>query len=57
MLRALTQLRKTDLYTLFDLHVRARGEAVSDFESAQVGFAVDRGLRPFDLDRIAAEYL
>jgi hypothetical protein len=57
MLRALTQLRKTDLHTLFGLHVRARGEAVSDAESAQTVFAVDRGVTPFDLDRIAAEYL
>jgi hypothetical protein len=35
MLRAITQLRKTDLYTLFELHVRARGEAVSNAEAAQ----------------------
>jgi hypothetical protein len=57
MLRALTQLRKTDLYTLFGLHIRARGEAVSDIERAQSVFAVDRGLTPFDLDRITADYL
>lgn len=57
MLRAVTQLRKTDLHTLFGLHVRARGEAVSDIESAQAVFAVDCGLTPFDLDRISAEYL
>jgi len=57
MLRAMTQLRKTDLHTLFQLHVRARGEEVGDIESAQSIFAVDRGITPFDLDRIAAEYL
>jgi hypothetical protein len=57
MLRAVTQLRKTDLYTLFGLHVRARGEAVSDVESAQTVFAVDRGVTPFDLDRIGADYM
>jgi hypothetical protein len=57
MLRAMTQLRKTDLHTLFGLHVRARGEAVSDVESAQSVFAVDRGVTPFDLDRIAADYM
>jgi hypothetical protein len=57
MLRALTRLRKTDLHTLFDLHVRARGEPVADAASAQSVFAVDRGLTPFDLDRIVAGYL
>jgi hypothetical protein len=57
MLRALTQLRKIDLHTLFDLHIRARGEEVPDVESADSIFAVDRGLTPFDLDRITAEYL
>ena len=57
MLRAVTQLRKTDLHTLFGLHVRARGEAVSDPETAQTVFSVDRGVTPFDLDRITAEYM
>lgn len=57
MLRALTQLRKTDLYTLFDLHVRARGEKVSDIESADAAFSIGRGVTPFDLDRIAAEFM
>jgi hypothetical protein len=57
MLRALVNLRKTDLYTLFDLHVRARGERVADVESAETVFGVDRRVTPFDLDRISAEYL
>ena len=57
MLRAMTQLRKTDLHTLFDLHVRARGEAVADPDRADTVFAVDAGLRPTDLDVIAAQFL
>jgi hypothetical protein len=57
MLRALTQLRKTDLYTLFALHAQARGERVSEVESADSVFSIDRGLTPFDLDRIAAEFM
>lgn len=56
MLRAITQLRKTDLYTLFDLHVRARGEVVSEGVARSI-FAVDRGVTPFDLDRISAEFM
>jgi hypothetical protein len=57
MVRALTQMRKTDLHTLFDLHIRARGETVADLASAQTIFSVDQGVTPFDLDRIAAEYM
>ena len=57
ILRAMTQLRKTDLHTLFRLHVRARGEEVPTLEAAKTVFAVDRGLTPFDLDKIAADYL
>ena len=49
MLRAITGLRKTDLYTLFALHARARGEVVTSPEKAQTVFAVDRGVTPFDL--------
>ncbi|WP_439621946.1 hypothetical protein [Gemmata sp.] len=43
MLRAMTGLRKTDLGTLVDLHVRARGHAVSNVGSAETVFAVDQG--------------
>jgi hypothetical protein len=57
MLRVLTQLRKTDLYTLFALHVRARGDRVPEVESADSVFSIDRGVTPFDLDRIAAEFM
>jgi hypothetical protein len=57
MLRALTQLRKTDLHTLFGLHIRARGQEVTNKEAAQTVFAVDQGVTPFDLDRIAADFM
>lgn len=57
MIRAITQMKKTDLHTLFGLHVRARGCEVFDIESAESIFAVDSGTTPFDLDRIAAEYM
>lgn len=57
MLRAMTGLRKTDLHTLFDLHIRARGAPAVDRASAQTVFAVDAGLTPFDLERITAEFM
>ncbi|HVX60835.1 MAG TPA: hypothetical protein VHC19_09540, partial [Pirellulales bacterium] len=57
MLRALTSLVKTDLYALFDLHIKARGERTLDKNSADSVFAVRDGITPFDLDRIAAEFM
>lgn len=57
MRRAGIPPRKTDLHTPFGLRVRARGEPVESPDRAETVFAVDRGLTPFDLDRIAADYL
>jgi hypothetical protein len=57
MVRALTQLRKLDLYTLFDLHVRARGTSVDRTDDADTVFAEHQGFMPKDLDRISAEFL
>lgn len=57
MLRAIAGMRKATLHTLFRLHIAARGELVGSRSEADQVFAVDEGLTPFDLDRIAAEYL
>jgi hypothetical protein len=50
-------LRKPSLHTLFGLHIRARGSLATSPAEAETVFAVDQGLTPYDLDRIAAEYL
>jgi hypothetical protein len=57
MLRSLTSLVKTDLHTLFALHIRARGQSVADPTQADTVFAVQQGITPFDLSRIAAEFM
>lgn len=57
MLRALVHTPRPDLHTLFDLHVRARGERVASAEQAQRVFAPEQGLTPFDTDLIRSEYL
>jgi len=57
MLRAVSGLSKTDLRTLFDLHVRARGKSVATPDQAETVFAVDKGVTPFDLDRISADFM
>jgi hypothetical protein len=57
MLRALTSLRKTNLHELFDLHVRARGIRTDEMTQADTVFSVETGLRPTDLEKIAAEFM
>jgi hypothetical protein len=57
MLRAMTGLAKTTLYELFSLHIQARGERVLARENADTIFDVSAGITPFDLDRIAAEFM
>ncbi|MCU0494137.1 MAG: TerD family protein [Chloroflexaceae bacterium] len=53
---ALTNLVKPDLYELFTLHAAARG-TLSPRESAQVVFAPDGTVTPFDISVILANYL
>lgn len=57
MLRTLAQLRKPDLHTLFDLHIRARGHHAANLREADTVFAVEHGITPFDLDHIKADFL
>lgn len=57
MLRAMVHTPRPDLETLFDLHVRARGERVASPEQAQAVFSPHQGVTPFDTDLIRAEFL
>lgn len=57
MLRALVHTPRPDLETLFDLHVRARGERVASPQQAQAVFAPDQGITPFDTDLIRSQFL
>lgn len=57
MLRALLTRAQPDLHTLFTLHAQARGQLVDRADAAETVFAVDKGLTPFDTDRIRAEFL
>ncbi|MFX3631761.1 MAG: cytoplasmic protein [Candidatus Pristimantibacillus sp.] len=55
--KAMTALRKPDLYDLFMLHAKARGESVDTADQANVIFSVDEGITPFDIELIMAEYV
>ncbi len=55
--KAMTALRKPNLYDLFMLHAKARGECVAQENQADTVFSVDHGTTPFDIEQIMAEYL
>lgn len=57
MLQAMHETIRPDLYTLFDLHVRARGVRVEDRALASTVFSVDQGITPLDQDEIRASFL
>jgi uncharacterized protein (DUF3820 family) len=57
MARALTSLKKYNLYDLFTLHAKARGELVENKEDADTIFSVTEGVTPFDTDVIMGQYL
>ncbi|MCF6202573.1 MAG: hypothetical protein L3J59_02740 [Methylococcaceae bacterium] len=48
---------KLSLYELFELHGKARGEMVETREEADIVFALDGDVTPFDVNVINAEYL
>ncbi|WP_337100595.1 TerD family protein [Paenibacillus sp. YIM B09110] len=55
--KAMTALRKPDLYDLFKLHAVARGESVDVAEQADTVFSLEKGVTPYDIELIMAEYL
>jgi hypothetical protein len=54
--RAVANLRKPNLYDLFEIHVAARG-TISTAEEAETVFSLAKGITPFDTDVIMGEYL
>lgn len=55
--KAMTNLKKLNLYELFELHANARGEVVEDIEEADTIFSPKEGITPFDIEVIMSEYL
>lgn len=55
--KALTTLRKPDLHDLFMLHAKARGELVDTIDQADTIYSVEKGVTPFNIEQIMAEYL
>ncbi|WP_150272892.1 TerD family protein [Paenibacillus tepidiphilus] len=55
--KAMSSLRKPDLYDLFLLHAKARGQLAESGTHADTVFAVDRGVTPYQIEEIMAEYM
>jgi hypothetical protein len=54
---AMTGMNKHNLYDLFKMHAKSRGEVVDNKEDADVIFSVEDGITPFDLDKIVSEFV
>lgn len=55
--QAMTSVIKPNLYDLFQLHAKARGEITSDIEKADSIFSLKDGVTPFDISTIVGEYM
>ncbi|MFD1176404.1 TerD family protein [Paenibacillus puldeungensis] len=55
--KAMIELRKPDLYDLFMLHAMARGKLVGAPEQADTIFSLEKGVTPYDIEQIMAEFL
>lgn len=54
---AMVNMKKTNLYDLIRLHIRARGEEVSSKEKADLVFDLEDGITPYDADVFIGQYL
>lgn len=55
--KSITEVIKPDLFSLFTLHARARGTLVNSETDADTVFSLTKGITPYDLERIVAEFL
>lgn len=55
--KAITDLRKPNLYDLFSMHAEARGTLVKSPGKAKTVFSIHEGITPFDYTKIANEFL
>lgn len=55
--KAMAALKKPDLYDLFMLHVKARGQLAESPRHADTVFSVEQGITPFHIEQIMAEYV
>jgi hypothetical protein len=54
---SMTNLVKPNLFDLFRLHGEVRGMIVQEMEEADTVFSMDKGITPFDIEKIMSEFL
>jgi hypothetical protein len=57
LIQGLSALPKANLFDLFSYHIQARGTLTSDPDGADVCFALDNGLTPFEQTAISANWM
>lgn len=55
--QAMTQLRRPNLYELFELQIDARGERVYNQDQAETIFGLEQGIGPFDIPIILSDFI
>lgn len=55
--KALTTMKKPNLYDLLMLNAEARGELCESIEDADTVFSINNGITPYDTDIIVSQYL
>ncbi len=56
-IQGLAEMKKPNLYDLFEMHAKARGTIVTDKSQAQTVFSIHEGITPFDSEVIASEFM
>jgi hypothetical protein len=54
---SMTSLVKANLYDLFRLHAEVRGTIIEEMEEADVVFSMDKGITPYDTEKIISEFM
>ena len=55
--QAMADLKKPNLFDLFELHGMARGNIVKDKEKSEIVFSVKEGITPYDTEKILSDFL
>ena len=56
-IEGLAEMKKPNLYDLFEMHAKARGVIVTDKSEADTVFSIHEGVTPFDSEVIASQFM
>ncbi len=55
--KAIANIDKLNMYDLFYMHAKGRGKVVKDIKDADTIFSEEKGITPYDIDKISSEFL